>query len=138
MALCQQVHKHILTIVGVLVFIHHDISKLILIILKHIRIILKKLHCLKKYIIKIQGIICHQLFLVERVYISHLLKPEVPSISIHEPAGRHELILGFGYGGQHLLRRKILFIIVQLLQTFLDDLYLVVRIKYDKILLIAI
>ena len=77
--LCQQIDQLKLYKVRVLVLVHHDIPEFILIIFQHIRVCLEKFYRFHQQIVKIQGIILLEFFLVFPVNLSNLFLPEVRS-----------------------------------------------------------
>ena len=64
---CEQADEAELRSIGILVFIHHDISEAFLIDVEHIRIRFKDFHRFHDEIIEIHGVVASQLFLISAV-----------------------------------------------------------------------
>ena len=74
----QQTHQLELHGICILILIHHNITKPLLIILQHIRLSLKQLHRLHEQVVKIQCIIGMHLLFILLIYLGDLLFSKVP------------------------------------------------------------
>ena len=74
----QNTHQLKLHRVCVLILVHHNITKTVLITLQHIRAALKELHRLHQQIIEIQCIVLLQLLLILQIDLRHLFLTEIP------------------------------------------------------------
>ena len=67
----QKIDEQILRIIGVLILVHHDIAKHILIFPKHLRMLLKELHREADEIIEIERVLRPQLLLIPGIYFRY-------------------------------------------------------------------
>ena len=73
----QELHKHILRVVGVLVLIHHHIAELVLVIFQHIRAFLKQPHGIADQVVKIHGVRLFEALLVQLICLCQQDQPVV-------------------------------------------------------------
>ena len=63
--------------IRVLILVHHNIAKPLLVVIQHIRLSLKQLYCPHQKVIKIQSIVRPKLLFVFQIYFSNLLFGEI-------------------------------------------------------------
>ena len=63
--------------IRVLILVHHNIAKPLLVVIQHIRLGLKQLYCPHQKVIKIQSIVRPKLLFVFQIYFSNLLFGEI-------------------------------------------------------------
>ena len=73
----QRTDKFELHGIGVLILVHHDVTKTVLIVFQHIRAALEQLHRLHQQVIKIQRIIFLQFLLILHISLRNLLLAEI-------------------------------------------------------------
>ncbi len=110
----QEVHKFILCVVGVLIFVHHNVLELILVIFQHLRRFFKEPHRVYQQIVKVHGVRVLQPPLVQGVAPGNLLEPIVLFRCHLIFPGGDKLLLGPGNLRQHRPVGKGLFRNVQL------------------------
>ena len=72
-ACCQQLRQQVLRMVGVLIFVDHQIIKLALVFFSYRRIFLQQTQSQQQQIVKVYGIVGLQLFLISIINFCHLL-----------------------------------------------------------------
>ena len=115
-AVCQLVHQLELNVVGVLVLIHQNITEALLIVLQHLRCLLKQRHGLQQQVIKVQRIVRLQLLLVLPVAVCDPPHPEIPARILLKLLRIRAFVFGRGNQRQHLPLLQHLRIDVQGLQ----------------------
>ena len=117
----QQRGEQVLHVVGILVFIHQNISEFPLIVAEDILMLLQKLDSHIDNVIKIQRVVFFQLGLVFLIGLCNVFGPEITACfrrPKHFGGGDH-LVLLAADGSKDIFGRKGLFVHVQLLQDAL-------------------
>ena len=117
--LCQQPHKQVLGVVGILIFVHHEIAEFVLVKLQHLRALLEQLHSFENQIVKIHGVGVPQALLIEGIGLGNLGKPEIQARLSGEFLRGNQGILGPGNLSQHRLYRQHLLLNAQGFQALL-------------------
>ena len=92
----QQTHQFKLGCVGILVLVHHNVLKTLLVVVQHLRTVPEQFHCLYNNIVKIQGVVHLQRLLVLPVHPGINGGGIVPRRLLLKPAHCLQLILGRG------------------------------------------
>ena len=82
--------------IGVLVFVHHDVDKALLIVFQHLRVLFEELHRQHEKIVEVQGVVLFQGPLVRIVAVCDLSVPVVVGscLFLPEADGSDQLVLG--------------------------------------------
>ena len=75
----QQADQLKLGQVGVLIFVHHDILKPLLVVIQDLAVVLEQLYCLYYEVVEVQGIVLPETLLVLLIYLPNPALPEVLS-----------------------------------------------------------
>ena len=134
---CQQTDQLKLCRVRVLVFIHENMLETVLIIGQSLVIGAEHLHSLHQQVVKIKRVVLAQEFLVFRVCPCDVGVGLAADVRGAEVPGTDQLVLRLGDRGEHLLRRELLDINVEMPQNIPHGALLIVRVIDHKILLIA-
>ena len=118
--------------IRVLILINKDIAELVLIDRQYIRIVLEELDRIEEDIVEVHGIICLELVVIALIDLRDCPQPRICTCRRRELLRRLHVVLGLADDALHESRRKELIIQFHLLDDFLDDLLLVVRID-DRI-----
>ena len=97
----QQVNQFKLGCVGVLILVHHNILKPLLIIIQHLRLAAEQFHGLHNQIVKVQGIVLFQTVLVFLVNLPNLFLIIIPSALSQKILRGDKLILRTGNLAHH-------------------------------------
>ncbi len=73
----SSLHKLILRVVRVLIFVHHDVAETSLIMFKHIRFGAEQLDRLQNQVVEIHGVRIFQAFLIEAVDFANFCKAQI-------------------------------------------------------------
>ena len=95
----EQADKPVLRVVGVLIFVHHQIAVAVLIPLQHIRTGQKQLNRLDQQVVKIQRVRLLEPPLIDRVALSDFFQTEIVSDLFGIFIGREQRVLGAADGG---------------------------------------
>ena len=72
-AVCKQLGKHELRVVSILVLVNEHVAEFVLIVSENVGIALKELYRKHNDIVKVDGVVCHHLLLIELVDIVYML-----------------------------------------------------------------
>ena len=89
----KKTNKDVLSMVGVLILIDHDIPELVCVILKHIVVIFKKLNRLYNHIVKIHRVRVFKTLLIYPVKLGDSLAPEIAARFRFVFSRRNKLVL---------------------------------------------
>ena len=124
-----------LRIVGILILVNEDVSELALVVLTHLVVSFEKLDGLHYYIVEVDGVVLHQLFLIELIYSYYIT---VSRIGLYvDIVGTLERVLCDAYCITDRLGRKALFIDSKLLHAYRYHTLFIVGIVYREAVLIA-
>ena len=117
----QKADQKILGVVGVLIFIHHDVAVAALVFLQHLRVFTEQPDGKQDDIIEIQGVGGLEHLLIAAVDLGGDLQGEVIPGRICHPLGGQHFILGSADIGKQRLGRKVFIADVKLRHGILDD-----------------
>ena len=138
MGACQKAYQFELGSVGVLVFIHHDIAKALLIHLQYFVVGVEKLHGQHEKIVKIQRIIFAQKALVFLIGHADLLLAETDTVVfLPEHKGSQKLVFGSGNTGEDLPLPQVFCVDAESLAGLLHQCLLIIGIIDRESRLIA-
>ena len=122
-ATCQNTGQQILGMVGILIFVHQHITEFPLIICPHIFVFLQQFNCQQNNIIKVNGIIILQPFLIGPVSFSNMLSAKITGNFC--PLGvflrGDQLVLFSSNNAQHIFCRECLIIQAHVLDDLFHD-----------------
>ena len=136
MSLGKQLRNRILCAVRVLVLVHEDVVKFLLVLFTHLCVIREELHRQHEQIVEIQCIVCAQLRLVELVDLCHLLRKEIRRLC-RECLDIEQAVLRIRNMRLDGARCRMLLVDIQFLQTFADQRLGIRGIIDDKVLRIG-
>ena len=119
--------------VGVLIFVHHNIPKFICIIFKHVRVVLEQIHRVYNHIVKIHRVGLLKPLLIDSVKLGNRLLSKVQTRLILILGGRNKLVLSRGNRRKHRFMRQKLFIDIVGFHNVLHKTALVVGIVNRKV-----
>ena len=134
---CQQTDQLKLCRVRVLVLIHENMLKTVLIIGQSLVVGAEHLHGLHQQVVKIKRVVLAQEFLVFRVCPCDVGVGLAADVRGAEVLGTNQLVLRLGDRGKHLLRRELLDINVEMPQNIPHGALLIVRVIDHKILFVS-
>ena len=123
--------------VGVLIFVDHQIIKLALVFFSYRRIFLQQAQSQQQQIVKVYGIVGLQLFLISIINFCHLLlivAGGLASVSI----GQQQGIFSVADMADNRRQRETLFIQIHFLQHLFNQVFAVACIVNSKIIGIAV
>ena len=128
----QQFDEHILRIVRILIFVHHDILEALAVHIQHRRMVGEQFQRLDEKVVKIQGIERFQARFVLDEDRVNLLAAEI-AVGMVEPLVRtHQLVLRVGNFCLQFANRQQLIVNILAFQNFLQHRALIVVIINDK------
>ena len=136
---CQKTDQLELGVVGILVLIHHDIAEAVLVVLQHFRMGVEQVHGLHQKVVKIQGVVLLQDFLVFLIAVADLSAVVVPSAHMVLPVaeGTDQFVLGGRDGSEDLPLLQLFGVDPQALADIFHDRLLIIRIIDRKGILVA-
>ena len=136
-ACSQQFRQQVLRMVGVLIFVNHQIIKLALVFFSYRRIFLQQTQRQQQQIVKVYGIVGLQLFLISIINFCHLLlivAGGLASVGIWQ----QQSIFRIADMADNRRQRETLFIQIHFLQHLLNQVFAVAGIVNSKIIGIAV
>ena len=131
-ALCEKLDQDVLAVVRVLILVDKNVAELLLIHRKNIRILLEKAYGIKQDIVKVHRVIGKEPVVIAAVDPRDRRKTHVASGQSGKLFRRLHVVFRLADDGLHQTRREKLVVEFHLLNDFLDDLELVIRIQ-DRI-----
>ena len=131
----QNLGQLILRTIGILIFVHQNVLKTVLVLDTDFLMFFQKQHRYHEQIIKVHGVIGTQLLGIKRIDLGHFLLEEILRIPGHR-LRPHQLIFRIGNGILNRAGGILLGVKVQFLQTFLDDHLTVAAVVDNEIALV--
>ena len=130
----QKRHKHILHMVCILIFVHHDILPAVLIIFQHFRVGFKKPYRFAKQVVKIQSARFVQFLLISRIYPCGNFHTviAVSLCNIRHVLRRFQPFFCMAYGTKQGFWLKLLFFHIKIFKAFFHYSDAVIRIINGK------
>ena len=137
MVFCEKIDEPVLGMVRILILIHQHITELSLILFQNLRELLKDLHGFHDDVVKVQGIVLLELFLVKNIGICYFIHAEMVLIFLFKIQWIQQGILCRGHMGNGFFLGEILLIHRKLLQHLLHQGLLVIAVINGKVLFVA-
>ena len=133
MSFRQHFYKLVLQHIGILILVHHDIAKTILVFQQHSFIFFKKPYCVEEQIIEVHGVVFFQRFFIAKIHFVDALFLIVIPVFQLVFCRRYFLFLTLAYCPQEVCRFEFLRIQPQFLDYVFYYRFLVCRVIHCKV-----
>ena len=137
MSRCQHFYNLILDVICILVLVHHDVLKPLLIVLQYRLIPLQHVKSIYQKIVKVHGIVCPKLLLIFPINQRDLFRLGIAAVQLHVLLRRNIRFLLLADNGGNVGLRVLLCVQVHFLQNVLDDGFLIHRVVDHEVFFVA-